>query len=124
MTPPSHWPIWFWLIVDVLAVARLTRLVVLDSITAPFRRWLAATYEGPLVELAFCVWCLSIWFAAGAVLFTFLLPTVWGYAALALAVSMVVGYLLAGARFDLDRALRWTRGWLNRNLVAHLRRGR
>jgi hypothetical protein len=82
-----------WLVVDALAVYRLSRLVARDSITVKFRRWLEARYEGPLVTLSTCLWCLSVSFAAGTVLFTWWIPMVWSYVAAGLAFSAVAGLL-------------------------------
>ena len=106
--PHSFW----WLAVDALAVYRLSILATRDTITAPVREhirqhgWIdqtdgmpiqVGTLEGrtarTLFELAGCPWCVSVWFAAGAVMLTRLTPTAWQYVAFALACSAVAGFL-------------------------------
>lgn len=95
MTPDSwlHWSAVTWLIVDALAVYRLTRIVVRDTILAGFRSWLSDHYEGMLVEWLSCMWCLSVWMAAGVVALTWWIPLLWSYAATALAFSAIAGFL-------------------------------
>ncbi len=87
---------WFFLLVlNALAVHRLTVLVIEDKITEPLRnkifdRWNPAdtwTY------LFTCPWCVSIWIAGIAVLGLWLIPTVWFYVALILASSTIVGLI-------------------------------
>lgn len=88
------WGAWGWLVVDSLAVYRLVRLVVRDTISQPFRRWLSRKYEGPVVEaITTCSWCLSVYAAAGVVLLTWLWPVPWSYVATGLAFSAVTGVL-------------------------------
>jgi hypothetical protein len=82
-----------WLLVDALATYRLTRLVVKDTVTERFRRWFAHRYEGPLVYLSTCPWCMSIWIAAAVVALTWGVPLAWSYVAAGLAFSTVAGYL-------------------------------
>lgn len=52
-----------------LACARLTRLWVDDTITAPIRDWVLAHTHGKLEVLFGCPWCISLYatLAAGAV---------------------------------------------------------
>lgn len=54
------------MVVAALAVARLSRLVAEDKITAPFRRWVVrhSGVEGWFTQLVHCApWCLSVWFS-------------------------------------------------------------
>lgn len=97
------------LILDALAVARLTRLVVADSITAPFRERLAGSRPGTtrqlggeriviaarprLAQFVSCPWCVSPYLAAAVVACQALAATVWFYAAAVLAFSLVAGLL-------------------------------
>lgn len=98
--PRSFW----WFACDALAVYRLARLVSVDAITAPWRELVRAqafSTEGIQIssawawtfELVSCVWCMSVWFAAGVVALTKLVPGVWQYGAMGLALSAVAGYL-------------------------------
>lgn len=116
----------FWLAVNLLAVYRLSILASRDKITEPARRWvLMIGYEwhyrkawsndtdrylrlrgGPrgkigkfLRELIVCPWCVSMWFAACAIVLTETAPAVWKYPALVLALS---GFTVLGTRRDND----------------------
>lgn len=102
---------WWWLTVDALAVYRLTRLIVLDTVTAPLRARLGAPWQikstepghvltrpgkgfrYKLWELVNCFWCVSIWIALGVMLLTRFWPDGWQYLAFLLAGSGVAGYL-------------------------------
>jgi hypothetical protein len=90
---------WIWL-VYALAVARVTGLVTVDTVTEPIRDWIVVRLddaEGSLgARLAYlitCPWCASVWIGAVAA------PIVynWGSSpwllvpALALALSFVAG---------------------------------
>jgi hypothetical protein len=87
------WPAAVWILVDALAVYRLSRLVTRDTILRPARRWLTARYEGMLVELVGCMWCVSVWLAAAVVALTWWLPYWWSFPATGLAFSAVAGWL-------------------------------
>jgi hypothetical protein len=105
------------LVVDALAVARLTRLVTRDRITKRVRRPAVAaayttagqTFPGPtwdlfetavvtddpdapdLAYLLSCDWCSSVWVAALVVAARALVPGVWDPIARILAASQVTG---------------------------------
>jgi Protein of unknown function (DUF1360) len=79
----------WWLVCDALAVYRLAQLVGSDTITQPIRD---ASSERMTLFLT-CPWCVSIWIAAAVVALTALVPSAWQYAALALALSGVTGFL-------------------------------
>lgn len=96
------------LVLYALAVYRLTRLVVADTITAPIRdRLMASAYPrgadvhhpprrvwGWVVELVGCPWCVSVWLAAGWAGLAYLLPVrVSALLAFVLAASAVAGLL-------------------------------
>jgi Protein of unknown function (DUF1360) len=99
----------WWLVCDALAVYRLAILITQDAITNGLRTLIQRPYQRLqrrnttrampkgfrwyLVELSTCPWCVSIWVAAGAIALTRLAPTVWQYAAIALACSAVAGFL-------------------------------
>jgi hypothetical protein len=101
---------WLLLVVDALAVYRLTILVVQDSITAPVRAWLigreriqrvgngpgeglAVAARPKLAEFLGCPWCVSIWLGGLVVVLTAWIPAVWQYPGMGLAFSGVAGYL-------------------------------
>jgi hypothetical protein len=106
---------WWWLIVDALALYRLTRLIVSDSITDPIRKRLLdhakrlafqnatanqnrptpydSNVYGKFWNLITCPWCLSIWFAIPVIALTKLVPGVWQYPALGLTLSAVAGLI-------------------------------
>ena len=93
---PDAATIAFWFVVNIAAVARLSRLIAMDTITAKPRNAIAQRFEGSLVTLATCTWCLSIWFAAGAttlMCFDATRPW-WLLIAAFLAISMFAGALV------------------------------
>ena len=96
---------WTWLVVDALAVHRLSRLTARDTVFAPARRWLADRADpqrftgvlvrplGVLLHGITCMWCVSIWFAAVVTILTWWQPYAWSVAASVLALSTVAGWL-------------------------------
>jgi hypothetical protein len=87
-----HWGAATWLVVDALAVYRLTRLVVRDELLRPFRTWMDRRYEsGWLLYWLTCVWCLSAAIAAPVVALTYFVPYPWSFVAAGLAFSAVAG---------------------------------
>lgn len=91
--------LWPSLILVTLAVARLTRLVVVDEITRSLRRWVVnrSGEDSVMAYFIHCSWCTSIWFAVpAAIAWAFLqLPVEHWWVALpaALAMSYVTGFL-------------------------------
>lgn len=86
------------LLLYAAAVARLTRLVVLDVILDRPREWLLGDGHTPsrapewLATLLGCPWCVSVWLAAGWAALASLLPTpVAALLAAVLAWSLVAG---------------------------------
>lgn len=81
------------LVLDALAVFRLTRLVLNDSITAPARQ--SITSRGPdwVLTLLTCPWCMSFWLAILVVVLQTTVPSQWLYASAVLAFSAVAGLL-------------------------------
>jgi hypothetical protein len=88
-----HWTTTTWLLVDLLAVYRLSRLIARDELLRPFRQWLDAKYTGPLVYLFQCIWCLSIWVSAAVVALTWWQPYAWSFVAAGLAFSAGAGLI-------------------------------
>jgi hypothetical protein len=82
------------LVITALAVMRVTRLIVLDQITMPFRAWLLTRNgeTGWFTFLFHCPLCASVWVgAAVAPLYWFFGRSAWFLIpALALAFSQVV----------------------------------
>lgn len=103
----THSPV--LLTLDALAVFRLTRLVVSDSITAGLRERaigreqisdrhltgerMTMVARPWLATLLACPWCVSPWLAAVVVACQALTPAVWLYLACVLAFSAVAGLL-------------------------------
>lgn len=97
------------LLLDALAVFRLTRLVCADMLTEPARRWLIGSVQTSdrlldgskitvaahpsIADLLTCPWCVSPYVATGVVLMQSLLPTACLYVAAVLAFSAVAGLL-------------------------------
>ncbi len=83
---------------DFLATYRLTELIKDDKIMEDFRGMVFRRYGEPTEDnprkvsyLLSCPWCLSIYFAAVAVLGRRRLPQVWGPLAKVLAFSAMTG---------------------------------
>lgn len=93
-------PVWLQLLIYALAVARVTGLIVADSITEPIRDAILvrlddrpATLGAFLAKLIECPWCAGMWVSLAAA------PLVWFFGdspvmlipALALAFSQATG---------------------------------
>lgn len=100
-------PVWLQLLVYALAVARVTGLIVADSITEPMRDaligWLddrPATLGSFIAALIQCPWCAGMWVSLIAA------PLVWLWGdtpvmlipAIALAFSQVTGMISSVGR--------------------------
>jgi hypothetical protein len=50
-------------VVLVLAVARATRVIVIDEVATPLRKWVFARFgpEGRMAKLVRCYWCCGFW---------------------------------------------------------------
>lgn len=81
-----------YLVVSALAVYRLTRLVVADTILDRPRAALAGRSDRMGVFIT-CPWCVSVWVAAGWALLLGLLPVAALVVGVALAWSAVAGLL-------------------------------
>lgn len=92
------------LVLDALAVYRLTRLITEDTFPpvrrfreAVIRRYTAVVAQGPgtvedpgwQAELIQCPWCASVWLAAGVTAARWVLPSAWSFVAWLLALSAV-----------------------------------
>ncbi|MCF7619321.1 DUF1360 domain-containing protein [Bacillus sonorensis] len=104
---------WFLLILFSLAVFRLTRLVVFDTITAPLRSLFheeveekneAGQVETYIVikgkglrawigELLSCYWCTGVWCTAFLLVFYALIPDVAEWLILLLAIAGLAGVM-------------------------------
>ena len=85
------------MIVAVLAVARITRLLVEDQLTVGYRRWVVNHWgeQSKMAYLAHCPWCTSIWVAMPVMPIATIWPNKWIIAALAIpAASMLSGLML------------------------------
>jgi len=94
-------PVWAFLLVT-LATARVTRLVVVDQISAPTRRWIAIRFgeKGWLAYLFHCPFCMSVWlsFIGSAAWIMLASMTWWLWLPGALAMSYLVAPILV--KFD------------------------
>ncbi|QFG12204.1 Hypothetical Protein OBI_RACECAR_76 [Arthrobacter phage Racecar] len=81
------------LVTDIVAVHRLTKLVMEDKLTEDLRSWIYKKfpYGGKMQYLIGCPWCVSIW--AGIVIFGLrkLSPETANYLSATLAASYVSG---------------------------------
>ena len=85
------------MIVAVLAVTRITRLLVEDQLTVGYRRWVIKRWgeQSKMSYLAHCPWCTSIWVALPIMPIATIWPNKWIIAALAIpAASMLSGLML------------------------------
>lgn len=81
---------WFSLLVDAIAVYRLTRLVVEDGITEPIRERIIGRGDKTRdwwFQLLTCRYCVGVWVGFGVMGARWLLPDVWQWAAYALAIA-------------------------------------
>ncbi len=88
-------------VTDALAVYRLTKLIMDDKITEDLREKVWERYGQPADEdshkisyLLTCPWCLSIYFATGAVLTRMIAPKAWRPISRGLALSALTGLLV------------------------------
>ncbi len=86
----------FDLALITLAVFRLTRLVVYDSIMKFFRDWFEnareGTFLGTLRTLVNCPWCMGLWFALSVTFFYFFYLEAW-FVILVLAIAGVSSFI-------------------------------
>lgn len=89
-------PLWAWLVVDAVAVYRITRLITRDSLPliarpreAAERRW----GDRALGELVVCPWCVSWWVGLAVIAGRLFLPLWWTPVALAFAYSAIAGLI-------------------------------
>jgi hypothetical protein len=98
------------LLLDALAVIRLTRLVIADELTAPLRARLLGQRPATTRDLGgerilvvarprlatflSCPWCVSFWIAIGVVLMQAISPTACLYVTAVLAFSALAGFML------------------------------
>jgi Protein of unknown function (DUF1360) len=84
------------LVLAVLAVARLTRLLVSDKLTLGIRQRVVREWgiDSKFSYLIHCPWCMSVWVALLVMPPAVLWPNRWVIAALAIpAASYVTGFL-------------------------------
>jgi hypothetical protein len=84
------------LVVATLAVARLTRLLTEDRLTAAWRRWAVRKWGTDSLQAYFvhCPWCMSMWIAPPLMVLATLVPSIWVIAVLSIpAASYVTGFL-------------------------------
>ena len=89
---------WLIFVLSVLAVHRLTHLVIDDKITEPIRNWFFDRWNPAetWTYLFTCPWCVSIWAGIATVIgiHLFWIPIPWFCAVLlVLAISSVVGLI-------------------------------
>ena len=84
---------WIKIILTVLATFRVTQLIVRDEIFEPARSKFRARWSGWLVDLLGCMWCVSVYVAAGTTVLTYWAWSWFQWVALALAATAVTGFL-------------------------------
>lgn len=89
---------WPDLLVDGLAVARITRLVTTDTIfDRPRAALIRALHErghDTAVEGLLCDWCVAVWVSAAVCGARAVAPRLWGRAAPVFAAAQIAGSLL------------------------------
>ena len=90
------------LVVGVLAVTRVTKLLVDDRIMLWFRTWVIRRWgEGSLpAELVYCPWCISMWVSVPIMLTAGLYPNKWVIAALSVLAASLVASIIASKIID------------------------
>lgn len=88
------------LVVAMLAVARLSMLIVDDKLTLRLRQWVVRKWgeESTASYFIHCNWCMSMWFAFPIMPVAVLFPNRWVLAALSIPVASLVAGLLSKAR--------------------------
>lgn len=82
------------IILDILAVIRLTRLINEDVITEPLRNLVWSKFP-PNTKLGYiltCPWCMSIWAALAITILRHTCPTLATSVSTILAASLATGY--------------------------------
>ena len=94
-------------VVVVLAVARATRVIVIDEIAAPLRNWIFGRYgqDSKPGKIVSCYWCAGFWVALFVSAYTHLVACVagwlpWHTVALLPVIIFAVAY---GASWVLDK---------------------
>ena len=78
-----------WLVLDALAVMRLTRFVTKDHLVERQRSWLLTRGWTGAYDFVTCAWCTSVWLAALVVVATVTVSHQWQYVAYVLTCSAV-----------------------------------
>lgn len=89
--------LWISLLLGLLAVARITRLIVEDRLLVGVRQWAVRKWgeDSKPAYLLHCPWCMSIWVSVPVMPVAIIFPNRWVVAALAIpAAAMVAGLLL------------------------------
>ena len=84
------------IILSVVAIYRITALIIDDRIFDRPREWIHSHLSGGWIDIPYlitCYWCLSFWVGLGCLPFMLLLPFIWGPFALVLTASAVSGIL-------------------------------
>lgn len=84
------------LLTAVLAVARITRLLVDDRLTVSWRVWIVKRFGADSLAsyLIHCPWCMSMWIAIPIMPLAALFPHPWVVGLLAIpAASMITGFV-------------------------------
>ena len=94
-------------VVLVLAVARVTRVIVLDDVAIPLRRWVITKFgeDSAAGKLVTCYWCAGFWASTLACLYMHILVAAagwlpWPTVALLPITTFAVAY---GASWVLDK---------------------
>lgn len=94
--------------IDALAVYRITRLIVSDTLFDEPRRALLERLDasespvaGKMAEGLDCPWCVSVWVGGGVLAFKASAPRAWRALSFVLATSAVAG-ILSGHEFQPD----------------------
>ena len=89
----NHHLTWIKIVLTSLATFRVTQLIVRDTIFEPARAKFESNWSGWFVDLLSCMWCVSVYVAAGATVLTYFCWSWWQWVALALAATAVTGFL-------------------------------
>lgn len=84
------------LVLLALAVFRITRLIMQDEISEPFREWVWKKYPPNTTKIGYlisCPWCLSIWVAVFLVVLYVFVPWIAIPVAAVFALSAVAGLI-------------------------------
>lgn len=95
-------PLWVTLLLALGSTARITRLIVADTITAPLRTKVMTKYgaDSKLATLTSCTWCMSTWVSLPVALLAYAIGDTGWFVIPALALTLSYATSLIAQNLD------------------------